>query len=126
LRFADCWLARLETRSDRSALPQWRTLASRRAARGWMQAFRQPRDLCCARSTSKGVLVRCIRGQKPRRPRPGGVRQVWRPREVCLWGTVVEHEIGWRAEYAYPKSLVLPLSLLPHDMCKRETLLTML
>jgi hypothetical protein len=28
--------------------------------------------------------------------------------EVYLWGTVVEHELGWRAQFAYPKSLVLP------------------
>jgi S1/P1 Nuclease len=27
--------------------------------------------------------------------------------EVYLWGTVVEHESGWRAQYAYPKRLVL-------------------
>jgi hypothetical protein len=47
--------------------------------------------------------------------------------EVCLWGTVVEHETGWRAEYAYPKRLVLPLtSLLPRDMGSRERSLKML
>jgi len=28
--------------------------------------------------------------------------------EVYLWGTVVEHERGCRAQYAYPKSLFLP------------------
>ena len=28
--------------------------------------------------------------------------------EVYLWGTVVEHKLGYRAQYAYPKSLVLP------------------
>ena len=27
--------------------------------------------------------------------------------EVYLWGTVVEHEFGWRAQYAYPKTLML-------------------
>ena len=27
--------------------------------------------------------------------------------EVYLWGTVIEHEHGWRAQYAYPKSLFL-------------------
>ena len=27
--------------------------------------------------------------------------------EVYLWGTVVEHELGWRAQFAYPKSLLL-------------------
>jgi hypothetical protein len=33
--------------------------------------------------------------------------------EVHLWGTVVEHELGWRAQFAYPKSLVLPLEMIP-------------
>jgi len=33
--------------------------------------------------------------------------------EVYLWGTVVEHRLGWRAQFAYPKTLVLsPASLL--------------
>jgi hypothetical protein len=27
---------------------------------------------------------------------------------VALWGTVAEHEFGWRAEHAYPIELVLP------------------
>ena len=27
--------------------------------------------------------------------------------EVYLWGKVVEHEYGWRAQYAYPKTLIL-------------------
>jgi hypothetical protein len=27
---------------------------------------------------------------------------------VYLWGTVVEHRRGWRAEFAYPKSFVVP------------------
>jgi hypothetical protein len=33
--------------------------------------------------------------------------------EVYLWGSVVEHQIGWRAEFAYPKTLCLPLDTLP-------------
>ena len=27
--------------------------------------------------------------------------------EVYLWGTVIEHQSGWRAQFAYPKTLVL-------------------
>jgi hypothetical protein len=27
--------------------------------------------------------------------------------EVYLWGTVVEHKLGWRAQFAYPKTLVV-------------------
>ena len=33
--------------------------------------------------------------------------------EVYLWGTVVEHALGWRAQVAYPKSLVVPFALIP-------------
>jgi hypothetical protein len=32
---------------------------------------------------------------------------------VNLWGTVVEHEQGFRAQFAYPKNLYLPLKVLP-------------
>jgi hypothetical protein len=40
--------------------------------------------------------------------------------EVDLWGTVVEHELGWRAQFAYPKSLVLPPHLIPSDTKEME------
>jgi hypothetical protein len=33
--------------------------------------------------------------------------------EAWLWGTVVEHERGWRAQFAYPRTLVLPADILP-------------
>jgi len=33
--------------------------------------------------------------------------------EVYLWGTVVEHELGYRAQFAYPKNFVLLLDTLP-------------
>ena len=36
--------------------------------------------------------------------------------EVYLWGTVVEHELGWRAQYACPKNFFLPLEMLPVSM----------
>jgi DNA-binding CsgD family transcriptional regulator len=32
--------------------------------------------------------------------------------EVYLWGTVVEHERGWRAQFAYPKNLILPFGII--------------
>jgi len=35
--------------------------------------------------------------------------------EVYLWGTVVEHEFGWRTQFAYPKSLVVPFEMIPVD-----------
>jgi hypothetical protein len=41
--------------------------------------------------------------------------------EVYLWGTVVEHEFGWRAQFAYPKTLVVaPESLLFGRFVQRE------
>ena len=40
--------------------------------------------------------------------------------EVHLWGTVVEHELGWRAQFAYPKSLVLPPDLISSDTKEME------
>jgi hypothetical protein len=41
--------------------------------------------------------------------------------EVHLWGTVVEHELGWRAQNAYPRSLVLPPELIPSDTKEMES-----
>ena len=47
--------------------------------------------------------------------------------QVCLWGTVVEHQLGWRAEFAYPKTLWLPLDALPVTLkeiqCRIQSLL---
>ena len=33
--------------------------------------------------------------------------------EVHLWGKVVEHERGWRAQFAYPKTLFLAADIIP-------------
>ena len=33
--------------------------------------------------------------------------------EVCLWGTVVEHEGGWRAQFAYPRTSSCRFHLCP-------------
>ena len=38
--------------------------------------------------------------------------------QVYLWGTVVEHTVGWRAQFAYPKNLALPLHLLPFTLAE--------
>jgi len=40
--------------------------------------------------------------------------------EVFLWGTVVEHEFGWRSQFAYPKTLLLPPDLIPSDTKEME------
>jgi preprotein translocase subunit YajC len=36
--------------------------------------------------------------------------------EVNLWGTVVEHEHGWRAQLAYPRALFLPVDIFPYTL----------
>ena len=46
--------------------------------------------------------------------------------EVSLWGTVVEHQLGWRAQYAYPKNLYLLPSMLPFTLAEMQSRLTML
>jgi hypothetical protein len=38
--------------------------------------------------------------------------------EVYLWGTVVEHELGWRAQFAYPKNLYVPPDTLPFTLAE--------
>lgn len=41
--------------------------------------------------------------------------------QVLLWGTIVEHQRGWRAQYAYPKSFLLPPEVLPVALKEIET-----
>ena len=38
--------------------------------------------------------------------------------EVYLWGTVVEHEPGFRAQFAYPKNFILPPDVLPFTLAE--------
>jgi hypothetical protein len=40
--------------------------------------------------------------------------------EVLLWGTVVEHQRGWRAQFAYPKNFVLLPEMMPTSMSTLE------
>jgi preprotein translocase subunit YajC len=40
--------------------------------------------------------------------------------EVYLWGAVVEHRLGWRAEFAYPKSLFLPPDAVPFTLSETD------
>jgi hypothetical protein len=44
--------------------------------------------------------------------------------EVYLWGTVVEHQQGWRAQFAYPKNFVVPFEMMPFTMFRAESWLT--
>jgi preprotein translocase subunit YajC len=43
--------------------------------------------------------------------------------EVYLWGTVVEHKLGWRAQFAYPKTLFLPVHILPFMLAEMNATL---
>lgn len=40
--------------------------------------------------------------------------------QVLLWGTVIEHQHGWRAQYAYPKSFLLPAEVLAETFLEIE------
>jgi hypothetical protein len=33
--------------------------------------------------------------------------------EVHLWGRLYRHTLGWRAQYAYPKYFIVPMSMIP-------------
>jgi hypothetical protein len=46
--------------------------------------------------------------------------------EVLLWGTVVEHERGFRSQFAYPKSLHLPPDTLPVTLAEIQSRLKIL
>ena len=46
--------------------------------------------------------------------------------EVELWGTVMEHRLGFRAQFAYPKSFTVPEDMLPYQMSEIESRLSML
>jgi len=38
--------------------------------------------------------------------------------EVYLWGRVIPHTLGWRAQYAYPKYFVVPPNMLPFTVAE--------
>lgn len=38
--------------------------------------------------------------------------------EVYLWGKVVEHQLGWRAQFAYPRTLFIPPHALPFTLAE--------
>lgn len=41
--------------------------------------------------------------------------------EVFLWGRIFDHSLGYRAEYAYPKNIVLPYYMVPVKLCEVES-----
>ena len=36
--------------------------------------------------------------------------------EVSLWGKLLRHSLGWRAQYDYPKFFIIPPSMVPYSM----------
>jgi|ERR1035437_1807508 hypothetical protein len=36
--------------------------------------------------------------------------------EVLLWGKLLKHTLGWRAQYAYPKYFIVPPDMVPFSM----------
>ena len=40
---------------------------------------------------------------------------------VSLWGKLVEHKLGWRAQFAYPKSLFLPRDAIPFSLSEMNS-----
>lgn len=46
--------------------------------------------------------------------------------EVYLWGNLVEHRMGWRAEFAYPKSLLLRPDVIPFTLAEIDARLKIL
>jgi hypothetical protein len=46
--------------------------------------------------------------------------------EVHLWGTIIEHSLGWRAQFAYPKGLVLSTDAVPPGTEEAESFLAAL
>lgn len=46
--------------------------------------------------------------------------------EVHLWGVLLEHTLGYRAQYAYPKFFVIPTDMIPSRVDAAEARLTQL
>jgi len=40
--------------------------------------------------------------------------------EVLLWGKLLKHTLGWRAQYAYPKFFIVPPDMVPFTMREIE------
>jgi hypothetical protein len=62
---------------------------------------------------TRPALAASTRRRTLERLRQSGYEQRGIHGEVYLWGTVVEHKLGWRAQFAYPKSLFLPPDAIP-------------
>lgn len=46
--------------------------------------------------------------------------------EVSLWGRLMRHTLGWRAQYAYPRFFVVPANMVPFKVEEAQRRLAML
>lgn len=46
--------------------------------------------------------------------------------EVHLWGRLMRHTLGWRAQFAYPKYFIVPSNMIPFDITEAKRRLDML
>jgi hypothetical protein len=65
--------------------------------------------------------LRHLRGEDPEHLRKIRYDRYGIPGEVLLWGMVLEHDLGWRAQYAYPKNFLVPLDMVPLGMGAAES-----
>ncbi|MGH9739250.1 MAG: hypothetical protein ACRD4X_11800 [Candidatus Acidiferrales bacterium] len=40
--------------------------------------------------------------------------------EVWMWGRLMRHELGWRAQYAYPKYFVVPVNMVSYSAAEAQ------
>ena len=78
---------------------------------GLSRAIHNPAELPCLSCTCGVYAARTIEHLHRCGYKRFGVRG-----EVYLWGTVVEHERGWRAQFAYPKTLFLAADTIPFSL----------
>lgn len=94
----------------------------------------------CVREARRFPTMVTFRGERFRSESKGQVMQIGEPLRTIVveplelpvnepptapepepaWGTVVEHELGWRAQYACPKNFSLPLEMVPVSMSLLE------
>jgi len=127
LHLADHRLPPLALGRGGIAVTQWRAMATRRTARSELQTFRvraleAPQSKPCPYDAPHLKCTCGIYASKrlEHLHRPGYQRSLIYG-QVLLWGTIVEHQRGWRAQYAYPQSFLLPPEVLPVRLMEIES-----
>ncbi len=83
-------------------------------------------DARCPRRTTRRVHLWRLRSKNLGHLRTTGYEGYGIHGEVCLWGKVVEHEQGYRAQLAYPKNFFLSPDALPFTLAEIQSRLKML